>query len=295
MVACARLLSSLNQDDTALAARAWLGRLTLELASTAHGTQLERSRHEGPLRVQRVLRPEGVECPHIYLLHPPGGVVGGDRLETRVELGPRASVLLTTPAAQKLYRSAGAAARIDNVLRLGEGARLEWLPSETLAFSAAQATSTTRVELAAGAAFIGWEIACYGMPARGERFAEGRIISRFELYRGEAPLLVEAVDLAGGADTLTGAFALRGRPVVASLYAVPGEGRIDSALVDAVRATLRESDATSCAVSSLEEVLVVRALGHQVEQVRQQLIGAWQVLRPALLARPAVLPRVWST
>ena len=64
---------------------------------------------------------------------PPGRLaeaVSGQRLNPLIELGPRASVLLTTPAAQKLYRSAGAAARISNVLRLGEGARLEWLPLE---------------------------------------------------------------------------------------------------------------------------------------------------------------------
>ena len=78
----------------------WLGRLSLELTCTEHGTQLSRSSHEGPLRIQRVLKPEGNACPHIYLLHPPGGVVGGDRLETSVELGANAQVLLTTPAAQ---------------------------------------------------------------------------------------------------------------------------------------------------------------------------------------------------
>lgn len=274
---------------------AWLGRLSLQLSSTPQGTQLSRSLHEGPLRIQRVLRPEGSECPHIYLLHPPGGVVGGDRLETLVELGPQASVLLTTPAAQKLYRSTGATAEISNLLELAEGARLEWLPSETLAFSAARVRTTTRVQLAMGAAFVGWDIACYGMPARGDRFDAGHVVSRFELYREQTPLLVESLDHAGGSDVLDGAYALRGRPVVANLYAVPGAGVIDESLVEAVRASLGESAAVSCSVSSLGELLVVRALGNNVEQVRKDLIAAWQVLRPALLARPAVLPRVWAT
>jgi urease accessory protein len=276
-------------------ASSWLGRLGLQLTSTPQGTQLERAEHEGPLRVQRVLRPEGADCPHIYLLHPPGGVVGGDRLQTRVHLGERASVLLTTPAAQKLYRSAGSFAEISNLLQLGEGARLEWLPSETLAFSAARAVSTTRVELAEGAAFLGWDIACYGMPARGERFEAGHVLSRFELYRGRAPLLIEALDLGGGSDALSGAFALRGKPVVANLYAVPAAGVIDESLVEAVRSALPEASEPLCGVSSLGELLVVRALGTNVEQLRQRLIAAWQVLRPALLARPATLPRVWAT
>jgi len=273
----------------------WLGRLELNFESVARGTQLSRSEHEGPLRVQRVLEPEGPECPHVYLLHPPGGVVGGDRLETRVSVGPGARVLLTTPAAQKLYRSAGQSAEISNVLRLGEGASLDFLPSETLAFPAAQASSTTRVELAPDAAFIGWDIACYGMPARGEVFDRGHVLSRFELYRGSAPLAIEALELGGSSDVREGAFGLRGRPVVANLYAVPRGSLIESSLVDRLREALAVQPPELCSVSSLGELLVVRALGETVQGVRTRLIDAWQVLRPALLARPAVLPRVWAT
>ena len=273
----------------------WLGRLSLELTRTEHGTQLSRSSHEGPLRIQRVLKPEGNECPHIYLLHPPGGVVGGDRLQTSVELGADAQVLLTTPAAQKLYRSAGARAEVSNRLRLGQGARLEWLPSETLAFSAAQAQLTTHVTLAADAAFLGWDIACYGMPARGEAFEAGRVVSRFELFRGDTPLAIESFDLGQGDGLLGGAFALRGQPVVANLYAVPARGPIEASLVDRVREAIGEPAQGLCSVSSLQDLLVVRALGANVEGVRTLLIRAWQVLRPAIVARDAVTPRIWAT
>jgi len=273
----------------------WLGRLSLQLIRTEHGTQLSRSSHEGPLRIQRVLKPEGNECPHIYLLHPPGGVVGGDRLQTSVELGAEAQVLLTTPAAQKLYRSAGARAEVSNRLRLGQGARLEWLPSETLAFSAAQAQLTTHVELSADAAFIGWDIACYGMPARGEAFEAGRVVSRFELYRGDTPLAIESFDLGESSELLGGAFALRGQPVVANLYAVPARGPVEATLVDRVREAIGEPAQGLCSVSSLQDLLVVRALGANVEGVRTSLIRAWQVLRPAIVARDALTPRIWAT
>lgn len=276
-------------------AAGWLGRLHLVFEGTEHGTQLARSAHEGPLRIQRVFQPEGPACPHVYLLHPPGGVVGGDRLQTRVELGVDARVLLTTPAAQKLYRSAGATAEIENLLQLAQGANLEWLPSETLAFPAARVVTTTRIGLAPGAGFIGWDIACYGMPARGEAFDTGRVVSRFELYRGETPLLIESFDLGGGQDLLRGAFSLRGEPVIGNLYAVPPSGTIDDGLVELVRQAIGEVAAGVCGVSSLGELLVVRALGPNVEGLRQTLIRAWQVLRPALLARPSVVPRVWAT
>jgi urease accessory protein len=277
------------------AGEGWLGRLSLELSKTDHGTQLARSSHEGPLRIQRVLSPEGADCPHIYLLHPPGGVVGGDRLQTQVALGAGAQVLLTTPAAQKLYRSQGARAQISNLLKLGADARLEWLPSETLAFSAAQAELTTRVELAPGAAFLGWDITCYGMPARAEAFESGRVRSRFEIWRDDSPLAIESFDLAEGQDLLGAAYALRGEPVVANLYAVPSRGSIDDGLVERVREAIGESARGLCSVSSLTDLLVVRALGPNIEGVRAQLIRAWQVLRPILVGRAAVTPRIWAT
>ena len=273
----------------------WLGRLSLELTRSEHGTQLSRSSHEGPLRIQRVLKPEGNACPHLYLLHPPGGVVGGDRLQTSVELGADAQVLLTTPAAQKLYRSAGARAEVSNRLRLGQRARLEWLPSETLAFSAAQAQLTTRVELAVDAAFIGWDIACYGMPARGEAFDAGRVVSRFELYRGDTPLAIESFDLGQGSELLASAFALRGQPVVANLYAVPARGPVEATLVDHVREAIGEPAQGLCSVSSLQDLLVVRALGPNVEGVRTSLIRAWRVLRPVIIGREPTTPRIWAT
>jgi len=270
----------------------WLGRLSLELERHELGTRLARSSHEGPLRIQRVLTPEGPTCPHIYLLHPPGGVVGGDRLETRISLGPRAEVLLTTPAAQKLYRSQGARAEISNVIELGEGSKLEWLPSETLAFSAAEAQLSTRVQLAEGAAFLGWDVACYGMPARGETFARGRVLSRFEIWRAGVPLLIDSLDL-DHPELLTSPVALRGQPVVASLYAVPAQGAVADEVVERVREALGETDRSS--VSSLQELLVVRAIGPQVEGVRAHLLRAWQVLRPELVRRAPTPPRIWAT
>ena len=273
----------------------WLGRLSLELRKVEHGTQLARSSHEGPLRIQRVLQPEGADCPHIYLLHPPGGVVGGDRLQTQIVLGAGAQVLLTTPAAQKLYRSQGARAEISNVLRVGAGARLEWLPSETLAFSAARAKLSTRVELEPGAAFLGWEIACYGMPARGESFATGSVCARFELWRGGSALAIESFDLTGGQELLDAAYALRGAPVTATLYAVPSGGAVDDGLVERVREAIGECVSGLASVSSLSELLVVRALGPHVEGVRAKLIRAWQVLRPGIVGRDAVTPRIWAT
>jgi urease accessory protein len=221
--------------------------------------------------------------------------VGGDCLETSVELAADANVLLTTPAAQKLYRSRGARSEISNLRRVGRGAGLEWLPSETLAFSAAQARLVTRVELDVGARFLGWDIACYGMPARAEAFTAGRVASRFEIWREGSPLSIESFDMTHEQGLLDAPYALRGQPVVASMYAVPGSSEVGAGLVERVREAIGTPARGWCSVSSLSELVVIRALGPSIEAVRHSLIAAWRELRPAILGRTPVTPRIWST
>jgi urease accessory protein len=277
------------------ASAGWRGRLELGLRLEREGTRLCRVEHEGPLRVQRVFHPEGLTVPHVYLLHPPGGVVGGDRLDTRITLGAAARALLTTPAAQKLYRSAGPTAAVSNELRLGPGSELEWLPGESLAFAGARATSVTEVHLSQGAAFIGWEISCFGMPARREAFDSGELVLRFSLWRESQPLLIESLRLEPASDLLHAACGLRGWPVLANLYAVPAHGGIYEPVLDCVRELLPGPERGLFAATALEELLVVRALARSVDEVRKTFVHVWRALRPALLGRPAHAPRIWAT
>jgi urease accessory protein len=273
----------------------WFGRLELGFEEDGGATRVSRRKHQGPLRVQRAFFPEGPAVPHVIVLHPPGGVVGGDRLEVSVDVGSRARALLTTPAAQKLYRSAGPEAVQLNRLNVGRDAELEWLPGETIAFDGAVVTATTRAVLERDSAFIGWEITCYGRPSGGARFEHGRLEQRFQVYRGREPLLIERTCVCGGTGALEAPWALRNKPVLAALYAVPrSAGGID-ALVARLREQVSQPSGTAHAVTSLGEMVVVRASGARVDQVRELLVACWRVLRPALFAREAVTPRIWAT
>jgi urease accessory protein len=272
----------------------WLGRLELGFEEVGGETRLSRRKHEGPLRVQRALFPEGPSVPHVLVLHPPGGVVGGDRLEISVDMGFRARALITTPAAQKLYRSAGPEAQQLNSLKLRRDAELEWLPGENIAFDGAVVRSATRVALEQGSAFIGWEISCYGCPSSGVSFERGRLEQRFQIFRGDEPLLIERTLVSGDASVRSGPWALRGNPVLAALYAVPREPSEMDALVRLLREHTHSTNVTN-AVTSLGELIVVRASGSHVEPVRELLVASWRALRPRLFGRDAVIPRIWAT
>jgi urease accessory protein len=178
----------------------WQARLELGFASAEGATLIDHRAHRGPLVVQRPFYPEatGRDVCHVYLVHPPGGLVGGDELAVDVRVGAGAHALVTTPAAGKAYRTSGEAVRQTQTLRVAGGGALEWLPQETILYDGAHATLDTRVELAPGARFVGAETICFGLPARDEPFARGACRQRFSIARGGRPLFVERGRFDGG-------------------------------------------------------------------------------------------------
>ena len=271
----------------------WQANLLLRFTRAAGGrTVLSERRHRGPLQVQRPFYPEANGTCHVYILHPPGGVVGGDRLAIEAELAPGAQVLLTTPAAGKFYRSSQATAQQTQILRLAAGATLEWLPQETIIFQGAQVRALTRVELTGDAGFIGWEILCLGRPAAGEAFERGVCRLGFEVWRDGLPLYLEQGRYAGSSELLQAAWGLRGLPVTATLVCVTGI----TGLVERVRAAAGELVADEWfSASQLDGVLVCRYLGSSGERARRLFSRAWTILRPAVWDRMACPPRIWNT
>jgi urease accessory protein len=276
------------------AASGWSAELELDFAARAGRTILARQKHRGPLVVQRPFRPEGPDLLHIYLLHPPGGLVAGDSLSTEARLHPGARALLTTPAAAKVYRSRPGAATSRQVQRLSAqaGTTLEWLPGETILFDGAEVALETVVHLEGDAAFIGWEMICLGRPALAERYTRGTCRQRFELWRDSRPLCLDRTFLQAGSAVFSAAWGLSGRPVVGTFLASPPP---DLSL-DATRAACADLPAEDlAAVTALDGVLLGRYLGGSTERCRALFVRLWNIVRPALLGRPAASPRIWST
>lgn len=267
--------------------KSWQARLELGFRQDGGRTVLAHRRHLGPLVVQRPFYPEGPIC-HVYLVHPPGGIVGGDALSLQVEVEPQAHALLTTPAATRFYR-AGPHPRATLTQHLQVRGALEWLPQETIVFEGARARSTTRVELAGEARFLGWEIACLGRPANGEGFGCGELSQDFLLYKDGVPLLLDRLRLAGGSAALAAPWGLEGCQAMGTLLMYPAR-HVDLA-------TLRQLTSADArhALSVVDEVLVCRAVAAQAEALRLLFTSLWLNLRESLLGRAAVAPRIWAT
>lgn len=269
-----------------VAPEGWQAQLELGFARRGQRTELVDRRQRGPLAVQRPFHPEGDTC-HVYLLHPPGGVVGGDQLDIHIEVRSDAGALLTTPGATKFYRSTGALAQQDQRLTVGENAGLEWFPQENILFPGAQVAIRTRVDLCLSSRLIGWDVQCLGRPVIGETFDSGRADFQFSLYRDGTPLQLDRLRVQQPSD-LSGAAKLRGEPVFGSFFATGA----NKALLKAVRGIL---PSTHFGATLIDDLLLLRYLGASNEQARTTFVRVWAAIRESIIGKPPCLPRIWAT
>ena len=168
-----------NLDDAAPAS-GWASSLDLRYTA-AQGCCSGHGQHHGAVRVLAALYPEGPGVCHHVLVHPPGGLVGGDRIDIKLDLQAQAHALITTPGATRFYRSLGQAAMQQVQAHVHSGARLEWLPLEALAFDACLGENRAVFTLEPGAEMLGWDMLALGLPAAGKPFRQGHLVQHLEL------------------------------------------------------------------------------------------------------------------
>ncbi|WP_219093729.1 urease accessory protein UreD [Pseudomonas sp. UMAB-40] len=273
---------------TALFTPSWHAELELGYARFGDSTRPVQRRHKGPLRVQKHLYAEGPQvCQHI-IVHPPGGIAGGDRLDISASVGPDAWAQITSPGAAKWYRAAGPAYQ-QLTLKVACGATLEWLPQETIIFSDAQAELSTSIDLEGDARLFYWDVVALGRPASGERFDLGHFQAQLDIRRDGQLLWHERQRIVGDDGLLDSPIGLDGQPVFATLLVT---GEIDSELLETCRSLPTEVRGD---LTQLPGLLVARCLASEALLARGWLIELWRLLRPALLGREALPPRIWST
>jgi urease accessory protein len=266
-------------------AASWKASLSLGFQNINHKTVLGERRSDGPLVVQKPLYPEGPQVCHAIVVHPPGGIAGGDDLLLGVKSERESAALLTTPGAAKWYRTAGPWARQKLVFEV-QGS-LEWLPRETIVFDGALAELECEIQLGPAARYIGWEIVCLGRTGSGERFATGEIRTATTVARNGRQLFFERGRIEGGGGLMHSPVALAGCTVFGTLVAA---AEIETGLLNECRKRVPR-----CALTLLPGLLIARYLGDSSEDAMRLLTQVWSVLRPALGGRPAVEPRIWRT
>jgi urease accessory protein len=275
---------------TALFTPSWHAELELAYGRFGDSTRPTQRRHKGPLRVQKHLYAEGPQvCQHI-IVHPPGGIAGGDRLDISASVGANAWAQLTSPGAAKWYRAAGPAYQQLHI-KVAAGGTLEWLPQESIVFSEAKAELTTQIDLEGDARLFYWDVVALGRPASEERFDQGYFQAHLDIRRDGQLLWHERQRVVGGDGLLDSPIGLNGKPVFATLIVT---GEIDADLMERCRA-LAEHSPVRGDLSQLPGLVIARCLADEALHARGWLMELWKLLRPALLGREALAPRIWST
>jgi urease accessory protein len=253
--------------------------------------------HHGPLRILQSLYPEGDAVCHNVLVHPPGGLVGGDRLDVSVTVGPGAHGLVTTPGATRFYRSEGGLAEQRVNVRLESGARLEWLPMEAIAHSGCDALNRAVFDLAPGAEVMGWDVTALGLPNASAPFDNGRFAQHLELQG--AWLERGRID-ASDRRLLDSPLGLAGHRCLATLFFLSGSDLARDRRDAALEVARQQIDthplvATAGATAPNARVVVVRVIAPVVEPAMGLLRQIWTAWRATLWQKSASSPRIWST
>ncbi len=273
----------------------WIARLNLDYRLEA-GRSVARFSHDGPLRILQSLYPEGDAVCHNVLVHPPGGLVGGDTLDMQVNVGTGAHGLVTTPGATRFYRSEAGLATQQATARVEDGARLEWLPLEALAYNGCDALNLARFELAPAAELMTWDITALGLPHAQQPFVAGRLQQHLEiagvwLERGTLDALDERL--------MNGPLGLAGQRCMGTLVFAAGSAiaseRVEAAL-DSARDAIEASPLRlqAGATQPHPQVIVLRVLAPVVEPAMQLLRPVWAAWRHALWGLPGTVPRLWN-
>ncbi|MGD1862627.1 MAG: urease accessory protein UreD [Leptolyngbyaceae cyanobacterium] len=273
--------------------QAWQGRATLTFRRRGDRT-VPQAQTQAPLRVQRPFYPEGPTVCQSVLLHTAGGMVGGDRLNYDLQLESGARALVTTAAAAKIYSDHPQPAQVEGKMRVASGACLEWLPQAAIVFEGAQYHQAWRVELAAQAHWLGWDILRLGRTARGERFCQGEVRSRFEVWHDGELVWVDPQQLVGSDALWHSPHGLKQCPVVGTLAWIGDQA--DGELVEAIRATWETwpNPQGEIGVTRLQRGLLCRYRGRSISEVQRWFIQAWRLLRPQYSQDLITLPRVWQ-
>ena len=273
----------------------WPASLSCEFHKTSTGgTALAEVQHSGPLRVQKLFHDR--DLAHCYVLHPPGGMVSGDDLDCRFHVHPDARILLTTPAAGKLYRSRsnGSLQTATTTVKIDDGGICAYLPQDTIVFNGANGKLETNVSLSSSASYFGWEHTIFGrsagaLPFMGGQLSQCLTVSRDHqlLYRDRLQIDAEVLKSGSGLDGMTS--------LASCLLILPAEAQGSDKLVETCRLSLKEFEGISGVTAIRDGLISIRLLSSRSEDTRTALERLWSPVGEFLMARKVEIPRIWRT
>ena len=272
--------------------RHWLASLAVNVDYKNQRSFVSFSKHCGPLRIQRPFYPEGQQTCHLYVLHPPGGLVPGDELELDFSIESNAHALLTTPSAGKFYQTDRwqHPQQQNTRLTLSHQSICEWLPQETIFFDKANAELHNVYNLEQDSKLITWEILCFGRKHGDFPFTAGNVSQDIRVIVDNEPLFIEKNRFEASTPIMSERWGLANNTVQGTLIAYGFKEQLPESLYQ-----LGNDKNPLLAFTQMGPLLICRYLGNCTQEAKQLFTEVWQFIRPNLLNLQAEIPRIWHT
>ncbi|MEM6307205.1 MAG: urease accessory protein UreD [Pseudomonadota bacterium] len=224
-----------------------------------------------------------IPTPQAVMINTAGGLTGGDRLNLDVDVGPGAALQLATQPAERIYRSTGDAARVDLRFRVGNGARFDWLAQETILFNHGHVRRSITAKLDTNASLLVVEPIVLGRQAMGEAVQNGLLHDQWRIWQNGRLIFVDATKLSNFTDLQADAAMGDATALATILLVTP-----DTAAKRAQILPVLEWDTVTAGASAWDDMLIIRALSHNAQQLRDM------IKHTIVTLRGDPLPRVWT-
>ena len=245
-------------------------------------TRLDRLFQQGALKIRLPRVPAG-DPPTAVLINTAGGLTGGDRVSVEMTAGAGCRVIVTGQACEKIYRARDGEARVHAEIKVADGARIDWIPQETILFDGARLARRLDVALAPDATLLIAEAIVFGRTARGEEVRHGLLTDSWRIRRGEKLVFADEIrfdwqdaGLLGRPAVLAG-----GRAIATILFVAPEAERH----LEKLRAIVGPAGGAS----AWDGKLLARFVAADGAALRQVLVPAI-----TLLLEGATLPKTWG-
>lgn len=262
----------------------WKGFLLLIFKYKDKKTYLHTKKNFGPLLVQNIFYPEKEIC-HVYILHPPGGIVGGDYLFIKTYLEKKSKVLITTPSASKFYKSNGKIANIKLKIYLEKDTFLEWLPQNNIFFPNSLVNIENNFFIHSQSKIILWETFCFNN-FRNKKNNKSNITSSIKIWKKKFILLNEKIRLIQGNLSI-----LFNKQILSMLIAIPA----DMNILKSIRKFNNINKNIIIGSTLIEDILIIRIIGNDNILIQKTMHSIWKKLRVKIMGVKPCIPRIWFT
>ena len=263
------------------------GHLSLRFERRGSCTVMTHNRSTLPLQASKPMELDGGGALCVMLLNPTGGLLGGDRLTTNVDLAKGAHAVLTTPSATKVYRTNSGPASHRTTVHLAEDAVLEYVPDHLIPHPGSSLDQSLSVNMGPGSRAIIIDGFSAGRVARKERWLFKELTTELMVSSSGQPICRDRIRIQPESWTPSGLGGMEGASYAATMFLYADNGLDWHRTANTFTSWLLEDRNSVGAASALANGgCLLRYYTHSAHCLNQVTRTLWAMARRTLLGQP---------